>query len=97
MSSPEQQKHTDLTIGDIPTRTALYDDAQLKKAYTAVGQAPQQVKQTIAPPRSPYYKDMSAVMAQQFNANVRGVQTPEETAANVQKGLEDIQRKAAGA
>ena len=95
MSSPEQQKHTDLTIGDIPTRTALYDDPQLKKAYTAVGQAPEQVKQTITPPKSPYYKDMSAVMAQQFNANVRGAQTPEQTAANVQKGLEDIQRKAA--
>lgn len=95
MSSPEQQKHTDLTIGDIPTRSALYNDPQLKKAYTAVGQAPQQVKQTITPPRSPYYKDMSAVMAEQFNANVRGVQTPEQTAANVQKGLEDIQQKAA--
>jgi hypothetical protein len=53
-------------------------------------------EQTITPPRSPYYKDMSAVMAQQFNANVRGAQTPAQTAENVQNGLEDIIQKAGG-
>jgi multiple sugar transport system substrate-binding protein len=98
MSSPAQQKHTDVTIGYLPTRTALYDDAQLKKAnpFSALARAPQQVEQTITPPRSPYYKDMSAVMAQQFNANVRGAQTPAQTAENVQNGLEDIIQKAGG-
>jgi multiple sugar transport system substrate-binding protein len=98
MSAAPQQAHTDVTIGYLPTRTALYDDPKLKKAnpFSALARAKPQVEQTITPPRNPYYKDMSSLMAQQFNANVRGAQTAEQTAENVQKGLEDIIQKAGG-
>ena len=94
ISSTAQQKHTDITIGYLPTRTALYNDPQLvANPFSALAVAKTQVEQTVAPPKSPYYKDMSAVMGEQFNANLRGAQSPQQTAENVQNGLEQIQQK----
>ncbi len=93
ISSAAQQKYTNETIGYLPTRTALYSDPALAKDSPVLAVAKTEIAQTITPPKNPYYKDMSAVMAAQFNANLRGAQTPTQTADNVQNALEAIVKK----
>jgi multiple sugar transport system substrate-binding protein len=92
MTSPAQQTQTFEAIQYNPTRLSVLNDGGLaaKYPFSAINLAKAEVMQTITPPRSPFYKDMSTVMAAQFNAMLRGAQTPEQTAHNVQSGLEKI-------
>jgi multiple sugar transport system substrate-binding protein len=99
MSSPAQQKHTMEKIEYTPTLTALFHDPQLLKAvpFSAPALAKPVVFQTIAPPKSPYYKDMSTAMAAQFQANLLGKSTPAQAADNVQTKLEQIIKRGGAA
>jgi multiple sugar transport system substrate-binding protein len=92
ITSPAQQATTFEAIQYNPTRISVLNNAQLaaKFPFSALNLAKAEVMQTITPPRSPYYKDMSTLMAAQFNAMLRGAQTPHQTAENVQSGLEKI-------
>jgi multiple sugar transport system substrate-binding protein len=71
-----QQKTMALEGSYLPTRSALYDDPQISE-LPAIRLGKQIVEQTTTPPISPYYKDMSAAMAKQFNANILGNAPPE--------------------
>jgi multiple sugar transport system substrate-binding protein len=99
MSSPAQQMNTMETIEYTPTLSALFHDSQLLKAvpFSAPAVAKQVVFETITPPKSPYYKDMSAAMAAQFQANLLGKVTPTQAAENVQTQLEQIVKRGAAA
>ena len=90
ISSAAQQRQTAQTIGYRPTRTALYQDAELIKTQPAIAQARTEIAQTVTPPVSPYYEDMSHAMSKEFNASLRGAETPEQAAQNVQQQLEAI-------
>jgi multiple sugar transport system substrate-binding protein len=90
ISSAAQQKHTAETIGYLPTRSALYDDAALIKSQPAIAQGKTEIAQTVTPPVSPYYQDMSRVMSREFNKSLRGDSTPEQAAQTVQQQLEAI-------
>ena len=99
MSSPAAQTHTFKTIEYSPTLAALYNDPQLQKAepFSALTLAKAEIAETVTPPQSPYYKDMSAAMAAQFQANLLGKVTPAQAADNVQAQLEQIIKRAGAA
>jgi ABC-type glycerol-3-phosphate transport system substrate-binding protein len=99
MSSAAQQRYTMETIEYTPTLSALFDDPQLIKAapFSAPAVAKNVVFETITPPKTPYYKDMSSAMAAQFQANLLGRATPAQAAGNVQTQLEQILKRAGAA
>jgi multiple sugar transport system substrate-binding protein len=90
LSGPEQQKQLALELGYLPTRAALYDDPEVIEALPAVGLSRKTVINTTTPPVSPYYSDISLEMSEQFNANILGETTPEETANSLQSALQSI-------
>ena len=90
ISSEAQQKHTAETIGYLPTREAVYEDQRLIESQPAIAQGKTEISQTVTPPKSPYYADMSAVMAEQFNKSLSGATSPADAAAAIQSGLESI-------
>ncbi len=90
ISSEEQQIHTAETIGYLPTRTAVYEDPALIRSQPAIAQGKAQIAQAVTPPKSPYYGDMSAIMAEQFNKSLSGAISPADAAEEIQSGLESI-------
>lgn len=91
-SQPEQQKFRAIDGGFLPTVASLYEDQEVLDALPVVEQAGGLDAIAAATPRpaSPYYSDMSLVMAEQFNANVTGNSTPEEVVAATQEELQAI-------
>jgi multiple sugar transport system substrate-binding protein len=94
LTTREQELHRVVDGGYLPTRKALYDDATLLRRLPSVAATKREIAQMITPPVSPYYKDMSAVMATEFNACLRGVSSPEETAKTLQERLRAILEQA---
>lgn len=90
ISAPEQQREWALAASYLPTRTALYDDRELIDRMPAVAQAKKEIFQTTTPPITPYYGDVSTAMSTQFNASLRGAQSPSEAAGELQDKLEQI-------
>jgi len=90
ISSEAQQKHTAETIGYLPTRKSIYDDKHLIETQPAIAQGKTEIAETVTPPKSPYYSDMSALMAEQFNKSLTGATSPAEAASEIQSGLESI-------
>jgi multiple sugar transport system substrate-binding protein len=90
ISSEAQQKHTAETIGYLPTREAVYDDKKLIESQPAVARGKTEIAETVTPPKSPFYADMSAVMAEQFSESLSGATSPADAADEIQSGLESI-------
>lgn len=92
MTSPAQQLYTFKTIAYVPTLSTLINSPKLAKVtpFSGPALARATILQTVAPPKNPYYKDMSSAMAAQFQANILGKVTPEQAADNVQTQLEQI-------
>jgi multiple sugar transport system substrate-binding protein len=93
LTDPAQQKTMALDGSYLPTRAALYDDPQIVKRVPGVRLGKEVVPATTTPPVSPYYSDMSLVMAKAFNGNILSDTTPEETASKLKGELETIIRK----
>ncbi|AHY47052.1 Bacterial extracellular solute-binding protein [Rubrobacter radiotolerans] len=91
-SQPEQQKFRAIEGGFLPTLSALYEDQEVLDALPVVEQAGglEAIQNATPRPTSPYYSDMSLVMAEQFNANVTGNATPEQVAQRTQEELQSI-------
>jgi multiple sugar transport system substrate-binding protein len=90
MSAAEQQTELAIELSLLPTRAAVYDDADLLAQLPAVALGKEAFLTTTTPPVSPYYADTSQAMALQFNANILGDVTPEEAAATLQDELKSI-------
>jgi trehalose/maltose transport system substrate-binding protein len=90
LTAEEQQKEMALEISTLPTRTSLYDDAEILEAMPAVALGKEAFVNTTTPPVSPYYSDMSLAMAQHFNANILGNVTPEQAAETLEQELSSI-------
>jgi multiple sugar transport system substrate-binding protein len=80
LAAAKQQKTMAIEGAYLPTRTALYDDPEISEKLPAIRLGKDVVEQTTTPPVSPYYSDLSAAMAKQFNANVLGSASPEDVA-----------------
>jgi len=90
LTAPAQQKTMALEGSYLPTRTALYDDPEIAKKLPAIRLGKEVVEQTTTPPVSPYYADLSAAMAKQFNANILGSAPSEKVAEDLQAQLTSI-------
>lgn len=90
LAAPEQQKERALEGSYLPTRTEVYDDPEVIKALPAVRLGRDAIENTTTPPVSPYYADMSLVMAEKFNANILGDVEPQQAAEQIKEQLDSI-------
>ena len=87
---PEQQKFRALNGSFLPTLEALYDDEEIVEGVPVIALGESAIKNARPRPLSPYYSDMSLVMAEQFNACVKGEKSPEEAANTLDRELQEI-------
>ena len=88
--APEQQKFRALNGSFLPTLEALYDDEEIVEGVPVIALGESAIKNARPRPLSPYYSDMSLVMAEQFNACVKGEKSPEEAANTLDRELQEI-------
>jgi multiple sugar transport system substrate-binding protein len=93
LSAPEQQKLRAIDGSYLPTLKGLYDDQEIRETVPVVGLAEEALQHTKPRPVSPYYSDMSLVMAEEFNASLNGEISPEETAQTLQQEIERFIRE----
>jgi multiple sugar transport system substrate-binding protein len=93
MVAPEQQRFRATEASYLPTLSALYDDRELRESVPVIALAQEALRNTRPRPVSPYYSDMSLEMAEQFNACLKGDQSPEETGSSLQSSLEEFIRQ----
>lgn len=91
-SQPEQQRFRAIDGGFLPTLSALYEEQEVLDALPVVEQAGglDAIANATPRPTSPYYSDMSLVMAEQFNNSLSGAITPEEAVRATQEELQSI-------
>ena len=93
MTAPEQQKFRVIEGSYLPTLNALYEDQGLRERVPLLALARSALQHTKPRPVSPYYSDMSLEMADQFNACLKGDQSPEDTGRALQTRLEEFIRQ----
>ncbi len=93
-TSPEQQKYRALNGSFLPTLEDLYDDEEIVEKVPVIALGESAIKNARSRPLSPYYSDMSLVMAEQFNACVKGTKSPEEAASTLDERLQEIVKQA---
>jgi len=90
MSSPESQKIFALQSARLPTLKALYEDEELLEKVPVAGLGKEELQNARPRPVSPYYSDMSLVMAESFNEALSGSVPVGQTLQNMQGELQDI-------
>ena len=95
-TAPEQQKFRALEGSFLPTLKELYDDQEILDKVPVIRLGKEAIQNTRPRPLSPYYSDMSLRMAEQFNNNLKGEQTPEQTVETLQQQLTQIVEQAQG-
>ena len=93
-TSPEQQKYRALNGSFLPTLEALYADEEIVEKVPVIALGESAIKSARPRPLSPYYSDMSLVMAEQFNASVKGTKSPEGAAETLDDRLQEIVEQA---
>ena len=96
LSAPEQQRLRALEGSYLPTRSALYDDPEIRNTVPVVALAKQALQHTLPRPVSPFYSDMSLEMQEQFNISLKGDVPPEEAARALKSELENIIQQGQG-
>jgi multiple sugar transport system substrate-binding protein len=94
MTSEEGQRQRALAATLLPTRKALYEDEEVLDQVPVIRLGAEAIQSTKSRPVSPYYSDMSLVMAEQFNASLKGDVTPEQAVQNLQEELTKIVEQA---
>jgi multiple sugar transport system substrate-binding protein len=94
ITSEEQQKFYALEGGFNPTRTALYEDQEVREALPYLESAGEAFETARPRPVSPVYSDMSLEMAEGFNRVLTGDSEPAEAAETMQGALENIVQQA---
>ncbi len=77
----------------LPTRQALYEDAEVLEKVPVAELGQEAIRNTRPGPVSPYYSDMSLRMAAGFAASLRGEAPPEEVLGTLQGEIEEIVRQ----
>ncbi len=93
-TSPEQQKYRALNGSFLPTLKDLYDEEEMVEKVPVIALGESAIKNARPRPLSPYYSDMSLVMAEQFNASVKGTKSPEGAAETLDDRLQEIVEQA---
>ena len=89
-TAPEQQKYRALNGSFLPTLKDLYGDEEIVGKVPVIALGESAIKNARPRPTAPYYSDMSLVMAEQFNASVKGTKSPEEAASTLDRELQEI-------
>ena len=90
MSSTELQKTFALESARLPTLKALYEDEELLEKVPVAALGKESLRNTRPRPISPYYSDMSLVMAEYFNEALTGSVSVGEALRDMQGELQDI-------
>jgi multiple sugar transport system substrate-binding protein len=93
LTAPEQQRLRATEGSFLPTRIALYEDEEVQESVPVLGFAREALQNTRPRPVSPYYSDMSLAIAEEFNQALKGDESPEEAARQLQTKLEDFIRQ----
>lgn len=94
MTSPAVQRERAVEGGFLPTRSTLYDDADLKQAAPGVALGRAAVAQARVRPVSPHYLRMSPRIARAFTRTLRGDLTGREAVRRLQDELRSVLRAA---
>lgn len=90
MSSPASQKILALQSTRLPTLKALYEDREVLEKVPVAALGKESLQNTRSRPVSPYYSDMSLVMAEQFNAALKGSVPVDQALRELRGELQDI-------
>jgi multiple sugar transport system substrate-binding protein len=90
MSSPESQKTLALQSTRLPTLRSLYKDDEILEEVPVAALGKESLENTRPRPVSPYYSDMSLVMAEKFNASLKGDLSVGQALQELQTELQDI-------
>ena len=93
-TAPEQQRFRALNGSFLPTLKDLYGDEEIVEKIPVIALGEAAIKNARPRPLSPYYSDMSLVMAEQFNASVKGIKSPEGAANTLDDRLQEIMEQA---
>jgi multiple sugar transport system substrate-binding protein len=96
LSAPEQQKTRVLEGGYLPTSKDLYEDAEILENVPVISSGKEVIENVRSRPVSPFYSDMSLMMAEQFNALLEGSTSPEEATEKLGRDLKEIVDKEIG-
>jgi multiple sugar transport system substrate-binding protein len=90
MSSTASQKTLALKSTRLPTLKDLYEDREVLEKVPVAALGKESLENTRPRPVSPYYSDMSLVMAEQFNAAVKGSVPVGQALQTLQSELQNI-------
>ncbi len=94
MSSPESQKTLALQSARLPTLRSLYADDEVLEKVPVAALGKESLENTRPRPVSPVYSDMSLVMAETFNASLKGDLSVEQALQELQTELQNIVEQA---
>jgi multiple sugar transport system substrate-binding protein len=91
MLAPEQQKTFALESARLPTLRSLYEEEEVLGKLPVAELGREALLENARPrPVSPYYSDMSLVMAEEFNAAVKGDKPVGQALEQLQGELQNI-------
>jgi multiple sugar transport system substrate-binding protein len=92
-TSPEQQRIRALEGSFLPSLHELYEDQEIQDEVPVIGLGRDIIEQNLRTrPVTPFYSEITEVLAEGFNTNLRGETDPAETASSLQQGLERVIR-----
>jgi multiple sugar transport system substrate-binding protein len=94
LNASEQQKERVLKGGYLPTLKDCYEDREILSEVPVITLGREAIRNVRSRPTTPFYQDMSLVMAERFHASLTGTVSPERAAATLQTELEDILERA---
>ena len=90
LSATEQQEERALRSGYLPTLKDCYEDREILSRVPVITLGREAIRNVRSRPATPFYHDMSLVMAERFHASLAGAVPLERTAETLQEKLEDI-------
>ncbi len=90
LTSYEVQKQMALTVGYKPTRKALYNDEELKRAEPFITSLYRVFERARPRPVTPYYMMITQVLQPEFSSVISDEKTPEEALAYIDGQLKRI-------
>jgi multiple sugar transport system substrate-binding protein len=90
ITSAEIQKQFALDTARLPTLRSLYDDQEIIDSVPVIALGKEAIQNARPRPRSPFYSDMSLVMASQFTQSLNGETSPEEAVGVLEDEMQRI-------
>jgi multiple sugar transport system substrate-binding protein len=95
MTDPERQRINAKEGSRLPTRSSLYDDEDVLQQVPVARLGKEAIVDNARPrPVSPYYSDISLVMAEQLNRSLKGETSPEQAVQTMQQEVQSIVEQA---